>query len=81
MQKKKKRVKREYSVKIFSFFLEKKLLDFGKKDWSVFHYIWISDFSLVTFFELLRPCRHSMPNPPSFGFALPKPSFIFKFFD
>jgi hypothetical protein len=62
-------------------FLEKKLLDFVKKDWNVFSLHLDSDFRFGNIFELFRPCWHSMLNDPSFGFALPKPSFLLKFFD
>jgi hypothetical protein len=62
-------------------FLEKKVARFWEERLEYFSLHLDSDFSLVTFFELFRPCWHSMLNPPSFGFALPKPSFLLKFFD
>jgi hypothetical protein len=49
---KKLKVKREYSVKIFSFFLEKKVAKFWEERLECFSLHLDSDFSLVTFFEL-----------------------------
>jgi len=80
MQKKKKSKKRIFCQAIL-IFLAKKVVRFWEERLECFSLHLDSDFSLVTFFELFRPCQHSMPNPPSFGFALPKPSFLFKFFD
>jgi hypothetical protein len=44
-----KKVKREYSVKIFSFFLEKKVARFWEERLECFSLHLDSDFSLVTF--------------------------------